>query len=190
MQIDIDFTDCQLLYQPSSLVSPLIHLLNKQTMAVNIIPIQCTPSSSSPPTTRQSLYTLFTYTYPNMLYNLIQFAISFSSMLFVGRLENSKHLAAASLGNMICNITGIAIGTGLLSALDTLCSTAYGAKQFKLVGLQTQRGLIIITIASLFVAMIWLHTFPILLYVGIDREIATLSHECDYTSLLLTTITL
>src|SRR5689334_20414685 len=96
----------------------------------------------------ESIYTLWGYTYPNIIYNLIQFAISFSSMLFVGRLDNPKYLAAASLGNMLCNVTGMSISQGLLSALDTLCSQAYGSKQYHLVGLQTQRGLVIITITS------------------------------------------
>src|SRR6185503_19206654 len=110
-------------------------------------------------------------------FNLIQFAISFSSMLFVGRLHRPTYLAAASIGNMLCNVTGMSIGTGLLSALDTLCTTAYGSKQYHLIGLYTQRALVIITITSVFISIIWLNTYNILLYVGITDDIASLSHQ-------------
>ena len=45
---------------------------------------------------------------------------------------------------MWVNISGLSIVFGGMSALDTLCSQAYGARNFKLVGLWAQRCIVII----------------------------------------------
>jgi Na+-driven multidrug efflux pump len=71
------------------------------------------------------------------------------SSLFLGHL-GSIYIGAATLGNMLANTTGncrsikyvilskvvlmypgYTIGVGLATALDTLCSNAYGAEEYK-----------------------------------------------------------
>jgi len=49
------------------------------------------------------------------------------------QLCDSKYLAAASLGNTFANVTGMSIMVGLSSALSTLASQAYGARDYRLV---------------------------------------------------------
>jgi multidrug resistance protein, MATE family len=79
-------------------------------------------------------------------------------MVFLGRLEDADFIGAATLGNMMCNITGFSLAFGLCSALDTLISQAYGAKLYKLTGLHTQRAIVILTLCTMPVYFLWLQT--------------------------------
>jgi multidrug resistance protein, MATE family len=113
---------------------------------------------------------------PMIMNTVIQQAQFTSTIIIVGRLGEAKYLGAATLGNMMCNITGYSLGFGLCSALDTLIAQAYGAKEYKLMGLHAQRAAVIMTFFSIPVAIIWCVTHLIVHYVlRIDMEIAVLS---------------
>lgn len=104
----------------------------------------------------------------NALIQEIQYAIN---MIFVGQLGNAQYLGAATLGNMLCNITGYSLAFGMCSALDTLISQAYGAKKYELMGIQAQRAAVILTLFSIPIGLIWCMTHLILYYgLGIDRD--------------------
>jgi MATE family multidrug resistance protein len=99
-----------------------------------------------------------------------------STMIFVGRLGKAEYLAAATLGNMLCNITGYSLAFGLSTALDTLIAQAYGAKAYPLMGLHAQRAAVIMTLFSIPVAGVWWQTDWIVHYaLGIDAEVAQLA---------------
>jgi MATE family multidrug resistance protein len=51
-------------------------------------------------------------------------------VFFVGHL-GATELAAISLANVYCNVTGFSLLYGTLSALDTLASQFYGAQNYK-----------------------------------------------------------
>lgn len=113
---------------------------------------------------------------PMIVNALIQEAQYTSTMIFVGRLGEAKYLGAATLGNMLCNITGYSLAFGLCSALDTLIAQAYGAKAYYLMGLHAQRAAIIMTLFSIPVAVVWWETDWIIYnLMGIDKEIARLA---------------
>jgi len=96
-----------------------------------------------------------------------------STMIFVGRLGEAKYLGAATVGNMLCNITGYSLAFGLCSALDTLVSQAFGAKEYGLVGLHAQRAAVILTIFAIPVGLIWWETdWFVYNVMGIDKEIS------------------
>lgn len=105
---------------------------------------------------------------------LIQNLIQLSSTLFVGRLGTTA-IGGATMGNMLCNLFGYSIGIGFCTALDALCSQAYGARQFQLVGLHAQRGAVMITLACLPIALVWSQTESIVIMMGIDPAIASLA---------------
>ena len=55
--------------------------------------------------------------------------------MFIGHLNDPTVLAAAGIGNMVLNLFGMGLFYGLNSALETLVSQAYGAKNMALCGL-------------------------------------------------------
>lgn len=61
---------------------------------------------------------------------------------------------------------------GLLGALDTLCGQAWGAKQYRQLGVHLQRALLTTLGSCTAVALLWLHVEPLLLLVGQHGAIA------------------
>jgi MATE family multidrug resistance protein len=59
------------------------------------------------------------------------------------------------------------------SALETLCGQAYGAKQYHMLGVHTQRAMLTLLAISIPLAIIWYHTSTILIALGQDHEIST-----------------
>ena len=101
-----------------------------------------------------------------------QFLISSSTqqvtILFVGHL-GVVELGAAALATMWVNITGLSIVYGGRSALDTLASQAYGAKNYQLAGLWSARFMAIVTLMCVPIAFAWWAACgPVLRAIGID----------------------
>ena len=69
---------------------------------------------------------------------LLSYFSSLLVVLVVSRLGRDE-LASVSLATTTMNILGFSIFEGLATALDTLCSQAYGAGKLQHVGLHTQR---------------------------------------------------
>ena len=85
----------------------------------------------------------------------LQYGITLTTISVVGQL--GKHeLAAAALASTIANITGFAIYEGLNTALDTLCSQAYGAGRFERVGIYLQRMICLLSLATIPIGVVWL----------------------------------
>lgn len=119
---------------------------------------------------------------PNAAASLVAFLVSFSSVVFVGRL-GAEYMGAATLATMMSNLFGFSIGYGATSALDALCSQAYGAKSYLLVGRHTQRAMVLLTMACFPVAIIWLNAGTVLSWMGIEDRICELASH--YVSVLI-----
>ena len=76
---------------------------------------------------------LLKFAVPIVITFLLQYSLTFASVLSVGRL-GSTELAAVSLSSMTANISGYAITQGVSTCLDTLCAQAFGRKEFNQVG--------------------------------------------------------
>lgn len=98
------------------------------------------------------------------------------TIMMVGHL-GSTQLGAATLGTMTCNVTGFSLCFGGMSALDTLASQAYGAQNYKLVGIWSQRGLVCLTTIGIPISFVWwFATDDILHLLGVgDEETIALS---------------
>ncbi|KAI0201633.1 MATE efflux family protein [Astrocystis sublimbata] len=94
------------------------------------------------------------YSIPLVATYLLQYTYSIIITYVAGRLTTAD-LAAVSMGITTMNIAGYAIYEGMATALDTLCSQAYGSNNPTGVGLHIQRMLILMIIVSIPIAGIW-----------------------------------
>jgi MATE family multidrug resistance protein len=58
---------------------------------------------------------------------------------FIGRLSEEK-MAIAVLATSFMSVTGFSVVLGLLGALDTLAGQAWGAKNYKALGITLQKA--------------------------------------------------
>lgn len=104
----------------------------------------------------------------------LNFSLQLISQITVGRL-GAASLAAAALGNMFCAAFGFSILWGCAAASDTLCSQAFGAKNYPRVGIVSQRGFAIISCMCLPVALVWWNAAPIFRALGQSEEVVVLA---------------
>lgn len=103
--------------------------------------------------------------WPVSLGYLIQMLIPMGQIYSMGHQEETTALSGTALAVTICNVTGFAVGVGLNTALDTLCSQAFtGSSDKYALGKHLQRGLLIIFLACFPIAFLWFHLEPILLW--------------------------
>ncbi|KQJ82175.1 protein DETOXIFICATION 16 [Brachypodium distachyon] len=102
---------------------------------------------------------------------LLQNVVQMISVMFVGHLGELA-LSSASIATSFAGVTGFSLLSGMASSLDTLCGQAFGAKQYNLLGIYKQRAILVLTLVSFVVAIIWVYTGQILLLFGQDPEIA------------------
>ncbi|KAH3765586.1 solute carrier family 47 [Pelomyxa schiedti] len=123
--------------------------------------------------------------WPVCLGYALQMILTVVNLIFIGRIkEDSKtEMAAASLAIMIANVTGYSFGIGLLSAIDTLASQAYGAGNFKKVGDILQRAVLIAWICCIPIAGLWGISKYLLLLMQQDPEISEMASQ--YVQILI-----
>ncbi|MFS8013547.1 putative multi antimicrobial extrusion protein [Helianthus anomalus] len=109
---------------------------------------------------------------PMILTGLLLYSRSMISMLFLGHLGELA-LAGGSLAVGFANITGYSVLSGLAMGMEPICGQAFGAKRHTLLGLCLQRTVLLLTLVSLPIAVLWLNMKTILLFCGQDEEIAT-----------------
>ncbi|KAF6008471.1 hypothetical protein HII12_004221 [Brettanomyces bruxellensis] len=118
---------------------------------------------------------LIRFSFPLILNFILEQTFPLVCVIFAGHL-GKQELAAVSLASMISAII-LSIYEGMATALDTLCPQAYGAGQFSLVGIQTQRcacfSLLLFVPAGLF----WWNTGPFLRYIIEDERVIQLTEQ-------------
>ncbi|XP_061343667.1 protein DETOXIFICATION 16-like isoform X1 [Gastrolobium bilobum] len=108
---------------------------------------------------------------PLISVTLLNFCLQVISVMFVGHLGNLA-LSGASMATSFASVTGFSLLVGMASALDTLCGQSYGAKQHRMLGIHMQRAMFILMIVSIPLAIIWINTRSILIFLGQDPEIS------------------
>lgn len=61
---------------------------------------------------------------------------------------------------------------GIASALDTFCGQSNGAGQFHMLGIYMQRSMLVVSIVSVFLSIIWANTESILVFMHQDKAIS------------------
>lgn len=149
-------------HEPPSESTPLLADLSKQASGAHGEELQAHYSSWS------EFRLLLKYSIPLIATYLLQYTWSVIVTFIAGHLS-SDDLAAASLGMTMMNIVGFAIFEGMATALDTLCSQAYGSNNPTGVGLHVQRMLILMAIVSVPIAAIWAAS-PQILFLFVKHE--------------------
>lgn len=97
--------------------------------------------------------------------------INLISLAYIGRLGQAS-LSAGLLAMTFFNITGFAVVLGFAGAIDTLGGQAFGGKNYREVGHILQRALVLSTITSAVVCVLWTGVEGALLKLGQDPTIA------------------
>jgi multidrug resistance protein, MATE family len=118
---------------------------------------------------------LFKLSAPILITRIATAAMAFTDNIFLGHL-GSKELAAGSMGNTIVTCAFYTV-LGLNSALETLMSQAYGAKNYEMIGILLQRCLILQSFFFIPISFILTFIEPILNLCGYDTEIAFLTAQ-------------
>ncbi|XP_054823186.1 protein DETOXIFICATION 16-like isoform X2 [Prosopis cineraria] len=103
--------------------------------------------------------------------SLLQYSLQVIAIMFVGHLGNLP-LSGASLASSFSNVTGFSVLLGMGSALETLCGQAYGAKQYNMLGIHTQRAMLVLLCLSIPLSLILYNTSSILTTLGQHRDIS------------------
>ncbi|CAG8444360.1 9245_t:CDS:2 [Ambispora gerdemannii] len=111
---------------------------------------------------------------PLLVAYLLQYTLQVANVFSLGRL-GSNELAASALGSMFAAVTCWSVGLGAASALDTLCSQAYTSGTPIMVGVHLQRGVIIVLIGMMPIAMLWWEAERILVVLGQDKELSKMA---------------
>lgn len=111
---------------------------------------------------------------PMVLVSLLQYLLIVVSVMFVGHLSELE-LASAAIASSFAGVTGTSLLIGMASALDTLCGQAFGAKQFHMLGIYTQRAIFVLYIVCVPVAIVWYHMDTLLLTLHQNPEISSLA---------------
>ncbi|RDX63312.1 Protein DETOXIFICATION 48, partial [Mucuna pruriens] len=111
---------------------------------------------------------------PTCITGLILYSRAMISMIFLGYLGEME-LAGGSLSIGFANITGYSVISGLAMGMEPICGQAYGAKQWKILGLTLQRTVLLLLSTSIPISFMWLNMKRILLWSGQDQEIASVA---------------
>jgi multidrug resistance protein, MATE family len=85
----------------------------------------------------------------------LDWVILLIQLAFLGHMGKDQ-LAGAAIGVSMYNVTGSSLIQGILSALDTIASQAFGANQYHKIGLALQLSLVFTTAYTLFIFPLWM----------------------------------
>ncbi|MCO5603639.1 hypothetical protein L7F22_057790 [Adiantum nelumboides] len=108
---------------------------------------------------------------PLITVSLLQMAFQIIAIMFVGHVGELA-LSSSSVATSVANVTGMCVMMGMASSLETLCGQAFGAKQYRLIGLYLQTGLIVLNILAVFLSFIYGYMGEILILLGQDEQIS------------------
>jgi MATE family multidrug resistance protein len=87
---------------------------------------------------------------------------------------NSDVLAGVTLANLFSNVSLFSLLVGLSTAVETLASQHYGAKNYDEVGIVLQRSVCILGTVSIPLLMSWVFAPRLFAYCGIDPAVVTI----------------
>ncbi|KAG5614408.1 hypothetical protein H5410_014232 [Solanum commersonii] len=108
---------------------------------------------------------------PMIVVNVSQHLIRVLSMMMLGHLSELS-LSGASIATSLTNVTGFSVLLGMASGLETLCGQAYGAEQYKKLGIYTTGAIISLLLVCIPISILWLFMDKILIFMHQDPLIS------------------
>ncbi|KAJ0403714.1 hypothetical protein ATCC90586_007525 [Pythium insidiosum] len=137
-----------------------------------------------PPTVREEACAIWSMGWKVSLATFCRISLSTISTAFLGHL-GSNELAASALAGIWTNGVQILI-YGFAISICTLCGQAYGAKNFELVGIWLQFGIIFLTLLSIPVMISFFYVDHILGFVTDDQAVLALANT--YARFIMPTV--
>ncbi|XP_062109448.1 protein DETOXIFICATION 14-like [Humulus lupulus] len=110
---------------------------------------------------------------PMVTVTLSQYFLQVISIMMVGHLGELV-LSSTAITISFCAVTGFSVIYGMASALETLSGQAYGAKQYRRLGIQTNTAILTLTLVCIPLSLMWSYLEKILVFMGqnplISRE--------------------
>ncbi|XP_042423982.1 protein DETOXIFICATION 53-like [Zingiber officinale] len=111
-----------------------------------------------------------------MMASFLIFSKILISMLFLGRLGDAE-LAGGSQAIGFANISGYNVLMGLALGMEPICGQAFGARQWAVLTQTLHKTILLLLIVTVPVAIIWLNVQPILLKLGQDAVITSITKD-------------
>ena len=130
---------------------------------------------------------LWSLIWPNLVSNqCLTFILISGPIIFAGRvIDSTTVLAGVSLCVNFFFIVAFLPLYGVASSLDTLATQAFGAKDYTMIGVYLQRGMLILLFLCLPISAVLLQLEELLLLIGEETSIARISANMMQYSLLL-----
>ncbi|XP_015895584.3 protein DETOXIFICATION 14-like [Ziziphus jujuba] len=108
---------------------------------------------------------------PMVAVNLSHYFLQIISLMMVGHL-GSLFLSSTSISVSFCAVSGFSLLFGMASALETISGQAYGAQQYKKLGIQMNTAIFSLTLVCFPLSLMWFYIENILIFMGQDPLIS------------------
>ncbi|KAF7130175.1 hypothetical protein RHSIM_Rhsim10G0076300 [Rhododendron simsii] len=99
---------------------------------------------------------------PMVVVTVSQYLLQVVSMSMAGHLGEIS-LSSAAIATSFTNVTGFSLLFGMAGALETLCGQAYGAEQYKKLGIYTYAAIVSLLLVCVPVSVLWIFLDKLLL---------------------------
>ncbi|XP_057961025.1 protein DETOXIFICATION 12-like isoform X2 [Malania oleifera] len=108
---------------------------------------------------------------PLVAVSMSQYLTQVFSMMMVGHLGELA-LSSTAIALSLANVSGFSLLLGMASGLETLCGQAYGAHQYRKLGVQTSTAVFSLILVCFPLSLIWIYMGKLLIFVGQDPLIS------------------
>ncbi|KAL5553031.1 hypothetical protein UlMin_040432 [Ulmus minor] len=119
----------------------------------------------------QEVKVLGCITGPMVAVNLSQYFLQIISIMMVGHLGKLS-LSSTAIAVSFCAVSGFSLLFGMASALETLSGQAYGAKEYRKLGTQTNTAIFSLILVCFPLSLLWIYIDKILILMGQDPQIS------------------
>ncbi|CAM8983797.1 unnamed protein product [Rhodiola kirilowii] len=113
---------------------------------------------------------------PMVVVAVVQYLLQVVSVIMVGQID-AMSLAAVAIATSFTNVTGFSFLVGMAGGLETLCGQAYGAKQYKKLGIYTYSTLFSLLLICVPISVLWIYIDKILILLGQNSSISILARN-------------